>query len=563
MSRIALRTAAPLLAFSLAASACFVSIDESKIQEGTPQPAADASDETDALEQPDVRDASREADAPDAHEADAPDAHEADAPDAKDAADETVADDATDDADAGDEPDVDNDVDTDADEADAADEPEADEPDAAEEPEADEPDAADEPEAEEPDAADEADASDDVSETGDADASVQPDAPPLVECRDDSDCPPVNCASRTCLAGACVADGVVRQDVGSFDLPAPLACSQTYNASCIAASRGYLVALTDQGLVVFNTRNPKHIKQETVPDAAIVGYNRLVRSGDRIWAAQSSSNVSTPITWLDLPFDGVSPVPMPKTTTLFVAPSSALFAAPNDALFLYGTDPQPSGYFARFTPGFPTSIDSFPTTGATEFETVATSIDRAVLHAREDLPSDPPTYQHRFSVQTSITSPQSANGGAVLEPTIVNLSPSYGYFAASRNGSVAWLIARGDGTTWNNVLAFWLVTGASGALVPSSSSIEDYTIQPSGIPEGPIAFINDTTIAAAVISGGSSPTPSLTIVSRTDPTKVPKREKRIPTSPLAPGPLSVTGDSGFAYVVSGTKVRMFVPACNP
>ncbi len=404
-------------------------------------------------------------------------------------------------------------------------------------------------------------------EAGDGDAGdgEAPDADwidaPLVECVTDFDCPPIGCNLRSCDNNVCVTAGVMHEDVGQFELPAALSCNQGYNRTCVVAARNYLVALTWGGFVAFNLRDPLNPRQEPIPDIGLSGYSYLVRSGDRLWAIQDSGN-TTPVAWLDVPLDGVSPFSAPDSASLVLPPVNARLAAPNDGLLLYHTDGIPMGYFARYAPGMPTSLPTFAANGAAELEVVASSANRALLHARVDTGGIPTTFQHRFSLQSDVTSSSSTNSGPYVETTLNNASPTYGFFAQSRKGAVAWVIARHDGTQWADVRAYWLLSGSTASIESSSVVIETFTTVPPGTPEGPLAFISDDTIAAAVISGGSSPSPSLDIVQKTG-TTAPKLLKRIPTSPLSPGALSVAGDNGYAYVVTGTTVRVFAPSCNP
>jgi len=406
-----------------------------------------------------------------------------------------------------------------------------------------------------------------ATEGGDLDASdAEPDDAdwvdaPLVECHTDFDCPPVGCTARTCDNNVCKSAGLIHEDVATFELPAPLACSQGYNRGCVVAARNYLVALTASGFVAFNILNPLAVRQESIPDIGLSAYSYLVRSGERVWAVQPSGN-TTPVAWLDIPLDGVSPFSAPAEADLLINGISARFAAPNDALLLYLVDSVPTGFFARYIPGSPTTLATFPANGAGEHDVVGTSGTRALLHARIEIAGSPSTYQHRFSLQTDITSSSSANSGPYDETTLNNFSPTYGFFNQSRKGAIAWIIARHDGNGWSEVRAYWLLTDTSQQIASSYYTIETFTTQPPSTPEGPLAFINDNTIAAAVISGGASPSPSLDVVQKAG-SDAPKLLKRIPISALSPGALSVAGDNGYAYVVTGTTVRIFAPACTP
>jgi len=405
------------------------------------------------------------------------------------------------------------------------------------------------------------------TEGGDLDASdAEPsdadwvDAP-LVECHTDFDCLPVGCTARTCDNKVCKTAGPIHEDVATFELPAPLACSQGYNRGCVVAARNYLIALTASGVVAFNTRNPLAVRQESIPDIGVSGYSHLVRSGERVWAVKDSDS-STPVAWLDIPLDGVSPFAAPAKADLLIQSISGRFAAPNDALLLYLVDSVPNGFFARYVPGSPTILTTFPANGAGEHEVVGTSGTRALLHARIEISGSPSTFQHRFSLQTDITSSSSANSGPYDETTLNNFHPTYGFFNQSRKGSIAWIIARHDGSGWSEVRAYWLLTSTSQQIESSYYTIETFTTQPSSKPEGPLAFINDDTIAAAVISGGASPSRSLDVVQKVGADQ-PKLLKRIPISATSPSTLSVAGDNGYAYVVTGTTVRIFAPACAP
>ncbi len=497
-------------AFVLAGSSCLVSLDESLIQEGP------------------VSDAGSDADANVSETGDAKDEADADKPDADKDADATV------------------DPDADA----APDSPEDVEPDA--------------------DAAVEADAPIDVQEAGDV---VEPDGDAsdggdpfdgaLVECYDDAWCPPIGCAMRKCTQGVCASAGTMKEDVTTFELPAALQCNQQANRACAVAVRNYLTVLTADGFAVFNTRNPQNVRQELVPNNVGPGYSYLVRSGERLWAAKNSSGDTTELAWLDIPLDGTSPIPPPSKTTVYVPNLSARHAAPNDAIYLYHTDFQPVGYVARFVPGLPTTLSSFATNDALETTAMAVSGSRLLLHRLVTFTDTPVTYRHHFSLQSDVLSAQSSNSGSYQEESLTNTSASSGFYATSRTGAVAWVIARRDSTPeWKDVRAYWLVADGSSPITSASVVLESYGTQPPTTPEGPVAFINNDTVATAVYSGTSSPSPMLDIARRQSGTP-PQLTKRIPLSPLAPGALNVAGDAGYAYVITGTTVRMFAPSCNP
>ncbi len=495
----------------LAGSSCLVSLDESLIQEG---PVSDAGSDADA-------NVSETGDAKNDADADKPDADE--------------------DADASVEPDADA-----------------------------EPDSAEDVEQPDADAAIEADAPIDVQEAGDV---VEPDGDasdggdpldgPLLECYDDAWCPPVGCSMRKCTQGVCTSAGTMKQDVTTFNLPDALQCNQQANRACAVAVRNYLAVLTAEGFTVFNTRNPQSVTQEFVPNNVGGGYSYLVRSGERLWAAKTSSGDSTELAWLDLPLDGTSPISPPSKATVYVPYLSARHAAPNDAIYLYHTDGLPMGYVARYVPGLPTTLSSFATNDALETTAMAVSGSRLLLHRLVTFTDTPVTYRHHFSLQSDVLSAQSANSGSYQEESLTNTSASSGFFATSRTGAVAWVIARRDSTPeWKDVRAYWMVADATSPIAAASVQLETYTTQPPTTPEGPVAFINNDTVATAVYSGTSSPSPMLDIVRRQSGTP-PQLATRIPLSPLAAGALNVAGDAGYAYVITGTTVRMFAPSCNP
>jgi len=492
---------------SLAGSACFVSLDDSLIEDGTG--SSDGGTDADATVSPEGGDAKPDVDA--------------------------ARPEAGTDADAG--PDADEDAGEDA----------------GEDADADTPDAPDD--AADGDAMMNADA-DDGGEGGD------PFDGPLVECYDETWCPPVDCTLRTCDQGSCVDTGVMGEDVTTFMLPSPLRCNQGARRKCAVAVRNYLVALTSDGFVVFNTRNPNDVRQETVPDNIGNGYNYLVRSGERVWAVKSSGGSSTRIAWLDVPLDGVSPLSPPSTTTVYVPALSSRLAAPNDAIFLYHTDSMPAGYVARYRPGLPTTLQSFATNGAVELEAMASTGSRLLMFELSQFTSNPTTYRYHFSLQSDILSMSSTNDGTFDALALVNTIATKGFFAVSRTGAVAWLVGRYDSTpAWRDLRVYWLVEDKNAPLDPASVKFEEYDTPPPGTPQGPIAFINDDTIAGAIITGGTAPTSQLAIVRR-QPGTPPELVGRIPTSPLAPGEPNVAGDADYAYLITGQTVRMFAPECG-
>jgi hypothetical protein len=418
------------------------------------------------------------------------------------------------------------------------------------------------------DATVEPDAPDDVQQDGDV---TQPDADageggdpydgPLVECYDDTWCPPVGCTLRRCNQGSCVTASTMKEDAVTFELPAAMQCNHTTNRTCAVAVRNYLVALTANGFTVFNTRNPRQVREEEVPNNIGPGYASLVRSGERLWAVKNSGATTTELAWLDVPLDGVSPVPPPSRATVYVPPVSARHAAPNDAIYLFHLDGL--GNVARYAPGMPTTLLSYATNDAVERTSMAVSGSRMLLHERIVYTDSPLTYRHNFSLQSDLTSPQSINSGTYQEASLTNTSSNNGFFASSRSGAIAWVVARQDSTPeWRDVRAYWVVADATSPIASSSVNLETYNTQPAAIPAGPVAFINNDTIATAVYSGTASPSTMLDIARRQSgmpPTLV----KRIPLSPLAPGAWNVAGDAGYGYVITGTTARMFAPSCNP
>ncbi len=401
------------------------------------------------------------------------------------------------------------------------------------------------------------DAADGQSEAGD------PFEGPLVECYDDSWCAPIGCTLRRCHKGTCVTAATLREEAARFDLPSQLACPHKHNQSCFVAVRNYLVALTLKGLVVFNTRNPYAIKHEPIPSNIGGGYAYLVRSGERIWAIRNSSDDRTGVAWLEPPLDNLGPFPPPTTASLWLKPVQTHFAATNDALFLNRLDGDgPAVYVARYVPGVLTTLPQYIANGAAETDAVASSGGRILLHETVQHTPDP-TYRHHFSLQTHVVSELSSNSGSYEEATLTNNSNTYGYFASSRAGAVAWVIAISKNVgAWSNVRASWLVADATAPIEPASVMLETFTTQPANAPQGPVAFIDNETIGTAVVQGGDSPTPRLDIVRRQG-ANPPRLVKRIPTSPLAPGAVSVAGDGGYAYLAAGTTVHMFAPSCAP
>ena len=504
--RTTLGIMAVLGGLTLSASACLISIDEGLIDKGKGGAAGDAGTDGDASVTPEGGDAKPEADVlvtetgPDAD------------PDVNDASEELEAD-----------------IDAEPDADDAADAPDA----------------------------------DDAADAGDAAEGGSLFDGPLAQCYDDTWCPPVGCSLRRCEQGTCVAAGTMKEDVTKFDLPTTLACNHGTNRTCVVAVRNYVVALTDAGLVVFNTRNPLSVRQETIPNNIGANYRYLVRSGERVWAVKESVGDSSALAWLEVPLDGVGLFSPPSTTTVYVSALSARHAAPNDAILLYHRDSTPEGYVSSYKPGLPTTLASFLAQDAVEPTAMASSGSRLLLQERVEHTASPTTYRHHFSLQSDVLSSQSTNSGTYEETTLTNTHNTSGYFASSRTGAIAWVIGRYDSTPeWRDVRAYWLVANDTAPIDSVNVVIETYITAPPSTPEGPLAFINDDTIATAVISGGASPSPTLDIVRRAGGAP-PSLVKRISTSPLAPGALNVAGDAGFAYVVTGTTVRMFAPSCQP
>ncbi|MBI5531110.1 MAG: hypothetical protein HY898_00240 [Deltaproteobacteria bacterium] len=405
----------------------------------------------------------------------------------------------------------------------------------------------------------------DAEAGGDADAATEAatDAPVdgpktdsgLVVCSTDADCPPVACKWRKCTAGQCVDKGPLSESVGFFDLPAgeTLICNQAYNRSCVVAVGSYVVALTQGGMRVFNTRNPMVVTQETVAAAVPAGSNYLVRSGQRVWTA-ASSGPNVTLSWIDLPLDGTSPVPpMHQTNVYLGGPLTAAYGSPNDTIFLQ--TPQ-TGFpaFARFGPGLPTYLDVFVASGTAELTSVASSADRILLHAVS--PSSP--YQHSFSLQANAASSLSSNSGTVDISSFSSSDPTRGYFASNRKGSAAWLIGSFDGASWKDVRALWLAETGAATVTPVELAIETFSAQQLTSPIGPVSFIDENTIAGAVVSAALQ-TVALDIVGRTGP----KVAKRIAMATLPFNNLTVAGDNGYAYVVRDTSVHIFAPSCNP
>ena len=279
-----------------------------------------------------------------------------------------------------------------------------------------------------------------------------PSMAPLVECYDDTWCPPVGCTMRRCDEGVCVNAGGMSEEVETFNLLCPLQCNQTTNRKCVVAVRNYLVALTSSGFTVFNTRNPYSIRQEAVPDNIGGGYSYLVRSGERVWAVKNSSGTTTQVAWIDVPLDGVSPLSSPSSTTLYVQALSARHAAPNDSIYLYSTDFVPAGYVARYSPGLPTTLQNWIMNGTNELTAMASSGARLLMHERVQFSDNPITYRHNFSLQSDLLSSTSTNSGTHQETSLTNIDGTYGYFASGRTGSIAWLIGRRDSTPeWKDV----------------------------------------------------------------------------------------------------------------
>jgi hypothetical protein len=351
----------------------------------------------------------------------------------------------------------------------------------------------------------------------------------------------------------------MKEDITSFELPGNLACNQATNRVCVVGVRNYLAALTADGFVIFNTRNPGAVRLETVPNNIGAGYSYLIRSGERLWAVKNSAMDTTEIAWLDLPLDGRSPVSPPSKATVRVPYLSSRLAAPNDAIYLYHYSS--GGNTARYAPGLPTNLPSYFANDAQETGAAASSGPRLLLFSVVVDYNPSPIITYQFSLQSDPASPQSANSGTYELPAMINSFISSGYFASSRSGAVAWVLARRDeANDWKDLRAYWLVANQTAPLDHVSTILETYTTQPT-VTQGQVAFINDDTIAITVMSGTSAPSPMLDIVQRK--TGNPSLLKRIPLSPIAPGNFNVAGDAGYAYVVTGTTVRMFAPSCKP
>jgi hypothetical protein len=529
-----------VLGASLSVSGCFVSIDESLLNEQ--QPGEDA-----AVDVPVVL-----PDAAEGGETSLPDA----APDTDAAVPDVVSPDA---------------ADADAAPLDApaeADAPQEASPDATDAPEVlDAAEDQDEAEASTEDADEDAsDAEDDVVEAGDepgldAPEDVTPDVQKpdagLVVCSNDSDCAPVACKWRKCVAGQCIDQGPLGETVGFFNLTGgeqPV-CSHQYDSSCIVAVGSYVVALTANGLQVFNVNNPMSITQQPVQTSAVAGATMMARSGQRVWTAADAGNGIVTISWLDLPSSGTSPVPPLHQSNVYLGTApSKLFPYPNDTLLVHAPAGSYPG-FARFGPGLPTWLDLFPATDSAEPTPVAASASRVLMHGVSG--SGP--FQHSFSLQTNAAYASSSNTGATDILSLSSATPSSGFFATSRKGAVAWLIGSNDGTSWNDVRAFWLADPALPTVSAANEYlVENFTAQQVSPPVGPAAFIDETTVAAAVVSAFTQ-TIALDIISRTEA----KVTKRIPMPSLPLSGLSVAGDKGYAFVSRDNEVHVFAPACNP
>jgi hypothetical protein len=345
------------------------------------------------------------------------------------------------------------------------------------------------------------------------------------------------------------------ESVGSFELIAGtvLSCAQTFNRSCVVAVGSYVVALTVDGLQVFNARNPTSVKQEPVTAVVPPGTQYLVRSGQRVYAAASNGALAT-VSWLDLPLDGTSPLPALQQTNVYLGGAlTAAYPSPNDTLFLQTPQNSLPG-FARFGPGLPTYLDVFAANGTAELASVASAGSRVVLHST----SAAKPYLHSFSLQSNAASSLSSNTGTVDITSLSSSDSTPGFFASSRKGSVAWLNGSFDGATWSDIRAFWLVEPSTPVVTPVEASVETFTAQQLSSPIGPLAFIDETTIAAVVISAVVQ-TPALDIVTRSGP----KVTKRIPMPTVLLAGTSVAGDNGYAYVVRNSTVQIFAPACGP
>jgi len=539
-------------AFALAAAAvtaagCFVSIDESLLDKE--QPTEDASSDVTI-------------DAPDA----SPDS-DAGLPDVKPDSDGSVAD-VLPDGDAG------KDVVTgDADGGDAKPDADAAQPEASDDVLVE---AADDGEVEASDDA-EVEASDDAEVEASDDAAVDApddvtvDAPAdgpapwdggLVVCADDSWCQPAGCGWRKCVNGACVDQGNMKEVTNSFDLPVGtnITCGHSYNRSCVAAVGPYLTLLTDAGPLVYNVRNPMSVRQETLPSPPAPNSMFLVRSGQRLWTVSTDTGNANVValSWIDLPADGISAMPSFHVVKAYLGgPLNGMYAGPNDTVFLQTTSGSLPA-FARFGPGLPTYLEPFPATGTSETTSAASSVHRILFHAVTG--SSP--YQHHFSLQNNAATSASSNSGTVDISTLSTYSSSRGFFASSRKGAVAWIIGTNDSTAWKDVRAMWLADANTATVQPSEFTIESFANVQSTNPVGPLAFIDETTVATTVIAGGSSLAPSLDIVKRTG-NLAPQLVKRIamPGSDLSG--ISVAGDNGYAYVVRDGKVQIYAPTCQP
>jgi len=540
-----------LTAAALGAAGCFVSIDES-LMDQQQQPTDDAATDVTTEMSAEGGDAAPDVSPPDANDSasdvvsealpDAPveaseggDAHLDSSPDADAAVD--VVTEASNDAlpEASDDADVD-----------ASDDAEV--------------EASDDAEVE---ASDDAD----IDVSTDAPDDVTTDGPPapdggLVVCSDDSWCEPVGCTWRKCVNGTCVDQGTVTEVTHSFDLPlgTVLACPHQYNRSCVAAVGPYLTLLSDAGLLVYNVRNPLSVRQETLPSNVAPGSKFVVRSGQRLWSVSTDTgNPSTvALSWIDLPADGVSPMPAFHVVTAFLGGAlTGMYAGPNDTVYLQTTvGGKPA--FARFGPGLPTYLEAFAATGADEPTSVASSLHRVMF---QGISSNVP-HLHAFSLQNNAATSASSNSGTVDITALPTSSTSRGFFASSRKGSVAWLIGTYDGSAWKDVHAFWLADSTTSKVQPSSFAIESFAVGITGSPLGPLAFIDETTVAAAVIAGGSSLAPSLDIVRRTG-AQAPELVKRIAMPGTDLAGISVAADNGYAYVVRDGKVQIYAPSCKP
>lgn len=571
-----------LLALSL--GACFVSLDEALIDQAQQQTETDASTdatEADAKEEAatdkdaahhdtgtdagldahdDASDAEQDADEPDVLDTDAADdgaTEDSGEPDAETDAPEDALD-ARDEAEAGEpdvididvQADVTDDVDTDAEDPEAGD-PDADDPDA-DDPDADDPDA-EAPDGDVPDAA--FDAPDDVVDADIGDV-------PLLECYDDTWCAPVGCMLRTCDQGRCVNAGPMRELAGTFVLPEAPSCVQSVAETCVVAQRNYLVALTESGFTVVNFRNPAAPRLEMVPNNIGPDWGHLVRSGSRVFAFAHDGRVA----WLDLPLDGVSPLTAPRTQSLSMPVVDGALPIATDSVLLYTSNPRFE--FGRWTPGQLPLIATYPATDAVETMPVATSGSRVLLYDTVQFSTTPTvTWRHHFSLQTNVTSSTSANGGTTELATFTNGSGTQGFFAQSRTGAVAWIVARFDETNsqWKETWAFWILTGQNAPLDfvnEKSLQLENYQASPpTASPQGPVAFIDADTIASVIMQGITPPAPGLTIARQVGDA-TPQRVKRIPVPDLPLLGTSIAGDNGFAYTVHLTDARMFAHSCS-